>query len=289
MKKILALLLVAVMCLYLVACGSGVNESTQPQSDGEKNNVTNSTTENIESDFANHPLLTKLYGTWENKSDNEYAPCQTLIINEDGSCIVDGVEATWDVERPYNPNSTSSLVIDIFIDGERNFGAILFDNGTIVGQTPNYGTGGWYFNTSNYITVEITPENWSEYFELVESTEYITDEFGDFLYVEKAWNLVLKNGYQFLSEKNYEISFEFQYSKYSVNCEINHDTKEVTSIGEPQNITEHTEKASFDDSLCITIWKELIFDTSTLQVCISDFQILRVAGDTIIDLEIEAE
>lgn len=235
-------------------------------------------------------MLARLFGTWENKNkDDEYAPYQTLIINEDGSCSVDGAEATWDVERPYNPNMTSTLTIDIFIEGERTCGAILFNDGTILGQTSNHGIGGWYFNASSYITVEITPENWSEYFELVETSEYVTDEFGDFVRIEKAWNLALKNGYQFLNAKNYEISFEVQYSKYSVNCEINHDTKEVNTIGEPQNITEHTEKVMFANHSGVTILTENISDTSTMQVCISDFQILRVAGDTTIDLEIESE
>lgn len=310
MKTAISLLLALVLCLPLCACGGNTpdsetqdnvgnvstDNSTDSTSTPESSDIIDNTTENVESterDFENHPLLSKLFGTWKNQyTDDEYAPYDVLIINEDGSCNVDGVEATWDVERPYNPNMTSTLTIDIFIEGERTCGAILFSDGTIVGQTSNYGMGGWYFNASSYITVEITPENWSEYFELVETTEYITDDFGDFLRIEKAWNLVLKNGYQFPEGLNQEISFEVQYSKYSVNCEINHDTKEVTAIGEPQNITEHTEKVTLDNHSSdsgVTIWAGDIVDTSTSQVCISDFQILRVAGDTTLDLEIEAE
>ena len=113
--------------------------------DGES---TASTPEITMGKFANHPLFTKLFGTWENQyEDDEYAPYQTLIINKDGSCHVDGAAATWEFDC--NPSNTSTLIIKILINGERACGAILFENGTITGQTANHGIGGYYFNTSN--------------------------------------------------------------------------------------------------------------------------------------------
>ena len=83
--------------------------------------------------------------TFQNK-DDEYAPYQTLIINEDGSCSIDGTAATWEWD---GSKTTSTLIVNILVDGERVCGAILFADGTITGQTSNHGIGGYYFNTSN--------------------------------------------------------------------------------------------------------------------------------------------
>ena len=136
MKKIFSLLLALSLCLPLCACG---NEEKRPE--------TQSTiTESAKIELAKHPLYSKLFGTWENHNkDDAYAPYQTLIMNEDGSCIMDGTAATWEWDGSI---ATSTLTVNILVDGKRVCGAILFDDGTIVGQTSNYGIGGWFFNTS---------------------------------------------------------------------------------------------------------------------------------------------
>ena len=134
MKKLIVLLLAIVVCISLAACGNEV-----PNIEG--------TTEAAKSEVENHPLYTKLFGTWENQNkDDEYAPYQTLVIQKDGSCTIDGKAATWVWD---GSSTTSTLVVNILVDGERVCGAILFTDGTIVGQTFNHGIGGYYFNTSN--------------------------------------------------------------------------------------------------------------------------------------------
>ena len=169
MKKTLSLLLAFVLCLSLCACGGGSEvpnepgtpaESTTPtkqENQSNNNEPTASTTESTaniedateatESELVNHPLYTKLFGTWENQNkDDEYAPYQTLIINEGGSCSIDGTAATWEWD---GSKTTSTLIVNILVDRERICGAILFADGTITGQTSNHGIGGYYFNTSN--------------------------------------------------------------------------------------------------------------------------------------------
>ena len=150
-KKTISLLLAFVLCLSLCACGGGSevpNETGTPaESTTESTANIEDATEATESELVNHPLYTKLFGTWENQNkDDEYAPYQTLIINEDGSCSIDGTVATWEWD---GSKTTSTLVVNILVDGERVCGAILFADGTITGQTSNHGIGGYYFNTSN--------------------------------------------------------------------------------------------------------------------------------------------
>ena len=164
MKKALALILALIMCLPLCACDENKTmnqiETTTPakpdSQNGNTDSITSTTgsttdiddiTNDTQSKVKNHPLFTKLLGTWENQNkDDGYAPYQTLIVNEDGSCSIDGTAATWEWD---GSSTTSTLIINIMIDGERVCGAILFSDGTITGQTANYGIGGYYFNTSN--------------------------------------------------------------------------------------------------------------------------------------------
>ena len=57
MKKTISLLLALVLCLSLCACGS--NKAENPTT------IPTEVIESTASKYADHPLLSQLYGTWE--------------------------------------------------------------------------------------------------------------------------------------------------------------------------------------------------------------------------------
>ena len=144
MKKALSLLLVLVMCLSLCACGGGndapetteaTNTPTSTQnipnegdtpSTGETiiEDKTTAPTENI---AISHPLVQEICCEWYvGSAGSEDAPFQSLVINEDGTCVVDGVDATWRIEEYYTKDT--SLSIYIYVNGEACYGILYLSN-----------------------------------------------------------------------------------------------------------------------------------------------------------------
>ena len=183
MKKLLALLLAAVMCFSLAACGGETlnandNNGTEQseQVDGEIAEGDN--TESTENPYANHPLVAFLYGEWELEEKGSYnqdeeIPCSVLTINEDGTCNADGVAVTWAF---VDGITDTFLRVDIFINGEHKLCVALYGTTNTIGVWSTEYNGpvdcDW-INKSvqqkkepQYETVEITLENWQEYFEL---------------------------------------------------------------------------------------------------------------------------
>lgn len=145
---------------------------------------------------------------------------------------------------------------------------------------------------TQYIAVEITSENWSEYFELVEEIVYHTDDFGDFSSVNNFWRLELKEGYS--TKHSLSIHFEVQYNLQEVSVEINHDTKEVRKIDGDYEVLSKTDKVETSGDMALiaqTFIQDFELQDPSKQYIyyISDFQVLRVAGNTTIELGIITE
>lgn len=147
MKKIVALLLVAVMCLSFVACGGGEIQNTNDDShtnpsEHMNNETTQSNSENTESPYANHSLLSHLYGEWETTTEgNSFT---SFTINEDGSCIVDGKDATWKIDEEYT--SEENLCIEIHNSTEYLGGVMVWgSNLGVSGVASNHS-----FSSNNY-------------------------------------------------------------------------------------------------------------------------------------------
>lgn len=109
MKKLIALFLTIVLCLSLCACSGDASGSTD--------NKTQTEVKLTESPFVNHPHLQYMYGEWVINSgyENDHVAFRSLTINEDGTCIVDGVSATWKIS---GNTSDSRLEIEVF-DGSK--------------------------------------------------------------------------------------------------------------------------------------------------------------------------
>lgn len=209
MKKLLALLLAAVMCLSLVSCGketpntndnSGTQQGQQLGGESAENDIT----ENTESPYVNHPLTPFLYGEWELEKKDRYdqdeeIPCSVLTINEDGTCNADGATGTWGFA---DGTKDDYLRVDVFMDGEHKLCVALYGTTNTIGVWSTEYNGpvdrDW-INKSvqedeepQYETVKITLENWQEYFELKLVAFEQRNDFDELTYFFANTQLCLK-------------------------------------------------------------------------------------------------
>ena len=102
-----------------------------------------------------HTLLSYLYGEWKVTTDYS-EPFAAFIINEDGTCIVDDIYATWKIADTYT--SAGDLYIEIY-NGSEHIGGIMVwgdvkgEQGNIIvvqGVGTNFGfTQGYYKKVTN--------------------------------------------------------------------------------------------------------------------------------------------
>ena len=122
MKKVILILLVFVLCICICACeAKDLSEditppATQDTSGGDQEGL-------IDTD----PLVQEVCGEWYVGSvDSEDAPFQSLTIFEDGTCVVDGVQAKWQIEEYYTKEGFLSIYI--FVNGEARYGVVYVSN-----------------------------------------------------------------------------------------------------------------------------------------------------------------
>lgn len=137
MKKIIALLLAAVMCLCLTACGGGEKPDgslglTQPPESTTAEPTANAATL---PPLWDHPLAYRMYGEWvlEEKSRDrqmEQVPCSALTLNADGTCIVDGTAGSW---QAGSGSTDTFLRIDVYINGEHKLCVGFYDRSDAIG------------------------------------------------------------------------------------------------------------------------------------------------------------
>ena len=106
-------------------------ETNKPTESTDNTDTENDSTESTENPWANHPHLTYIYGKWElikkdSYEQNETIPCSVVTINEDGTCVVDGVSGTWKIS--IYETREDFLKIQIFIDGEHCYTSAYYDN-----------------------------------------------------------------------------------------------------------------------------------------------------------------
>ena len=122
MKRTRSLFVLLVLCLSLCACGV--------ENDPSSSNAA-PTTHDAQNTYDIHPRLAEMCGSWINNSPStdEFNPCLTLTINEDHTCIVDGVSYTW----AYSTYATDErLVMNIYNGEECILDAALEADGTLL-------------------------------------------------------------------------------------------------------------------------------------------------------------
>ena len=233
MKKLLSLLLALVLCLSLCACGSGEqNNTTEEQNDAPSVEAPKELIEQISGDWAvvepydGAPQVINVYeGVLLTLGDEKYE-----MKYEEGVIF----SLWWEgkdiglVELITLPNGTINLEYKITESSLPWYGSNTCHKGDYHTTNPEQGeTNNTVQTPQKYTTVEITMDNWQDYFEFKEDYLYYEDAFGDCERVEIYYILVCKNGIQ-IEESLSNVAVECSYTREYCYLEINPTDKTYT-------------------------------------------------------------
>ena len=187
-------------------------------------------------------LIDELMGEWVISSESE-EQLQKIIFRADGTCTVDGKEMTWKREAASiteYPQMSNFLSI---WEGEteryrvtqpvkKNSGALTFSIGLVDGIVIGY-QGYGYIKPENYEVIELTMDNWQEYFEFTEKPYHNTNAFGDISSVGRSYYFKLKETYfnRLAASRKSSGSVELSYTTFTYSAHTNKDGTEYT-VGE---------------------------------------------------------
>ena len=240
MKRSIAFILALVMCLSLSACGaSAPSQETKPTQTVTPTLAQDDTpivqaTEPKEADqtAAHIKIMT---GTWLLAHFMESIPSQ-IVLREDKTCTLDGEEYTWEFSYTngsrFGVNVTAGTTVKYELDfsdyNNREWAILIYDGNDR----------GVYINPQHYDVVEITPENWQEYFEIRYDLYWEEDAFGKVTRLRGCnYFFALKDEYlprlstvvtgdDLLTKNAVELSFTHGWQK----CDVNLEKKTCTPI-----------------------------------------------------------
>ncbi len=234
MKRIGALFLAGALCLSLAACSSAgkYDDLIQMLEDGNYSGAIDYIEELegsnsgdlliggdlvIDGDAADNndqnadpeteTLLQAMSGDWICTEATEDYP-QAVTFRADGTCSIDSTEMTWKQGGTSYFRADSVLALTIR-EGETDcytMDVIQADSGELAfklyclqQQSSGFGTvslsGPNYIAKNAYDMVDLTTDNWQEYFEWTEETTSETNAFGDLSYLATTYRLTLKQEY----------------------------------------------------------------------------------------------
>ena len=141
------------------------------------------------------PVLKAIFGEWNAtyilRGDKESVPAK-VIIREDGTCTVGDTDYTWVVHE----SQTDSLELLITSGDLQNY-IYLRHTGDNQVTMEMYGDnwGANFLNTKFFQSIELTVENWRDYFELVTEPRYEKNAFGDLERLVLIQYIALKEEY----------------------------------------------------------------------------------------------
>lgn len=255
MKRIISLLLVLALCLPLCACGKSKAVSNVESLIGAIGEVTvDSEAAVVEAEEAYKVLTDKEKEAVENYADlvsartvldealeieqfrqsilgewvNIDSDKDIISFDENGNCLFEDFTTTYetDGERIF----VSILGMEFSFTLEEDEDGILHLSSEEVADFVRRED--WeHFQPVPPVPVEITTENWSEYFEIRECTEMAQNPFGEYTAVSTGFGLFLKDGYlEKLSRNSLQypssVSFEVQYLREYKVVTLDKDTGE---------------------------------------------------------------
>lgn len=197
MKKLIALLLAAVMCFSLVACGRGTPNNDEPQTNENTDSIGSENTVSADDDtqLDNSSKFTPyICGEWKVLNIADEGVLESVIITEDGSINIDG--SNFKLRLQFDDEDRASFEV---IDGEAIAGYLSFyieDNGDIGLYLEKFKSMVLpLYKPDHYEVITITPENVYEYFEFRDFWQEGTNAFGELTSVRIDTKLVLKDEY----------------------------------------------------------------------------------------------
>ena len=215
MKKVVSLLLVFAMCFSLVACGK---EAEEKKEKSKKSSNSKTTTEASTKDPARKDLceicLKKYVGEWffiENADSD--VKIDIVTITEDG--ILKNDSGDFKLKFSCDKNGHGSIYAE---DSDGNYIYDLFDNfdGIFIRSYDPWEEK-FYRSTSKYTVVEITEDNWQDYFSSDINETFDTEhelivnnnEWGEYESGYIKHKLVLKNSEKYANDTT--LTFEYSY------------------------------------------------------------------------------
>ena len=244
MKKLICMMLALIMVMSLCACGTNDNGQTESVNTTDTNQ--NVSTDNADADSdANEDadedanveaIKAALTGTWVPITNNKYEDGSNIItFNEDGTIDMLGTTYTWEVTHA--PSKEEGYLA--LYDGETKFYTAEYkikdkvlnylcfervkgadDKYRLSDEYSMYAAG--YYKEADYQVIEITADNYSDYFEMKEFTFVTKDSFGD---ATKIWiyhGLVFKEEYGKVNLSISQGAFEYachMHSQYEVTAD----------------------------------------------------------------------
>ena len=206
-------------------------------------------------------LIDSMMGEWIITSEEQELP-QKFVFCEDGTCTVDGTEMTWKREATALTDNTLDALLSVWEgDVERyqikqptksDAGEMSFLVGVVnegVNVTHYYFDR--YICLAHYEAVELTMDNWQEYFEFTAESFHKTDAFGDLSSMGMSYRMALKDEYfsRLAQYPSNTVAVEFFYKEsYQCHARINSDgiTYTVGEVyGEWYEYTETTTLADY--------------------------------------------
>lgn len=178
-------------------------------------------------------LIEELMGEWVIAGEDEDAP-QKFVFREDGTCTVDGTEMTWKREATSLSDDFYATLLSVWDGGTERYqvrqpaktdaGELSFAIGKVDGIMIGYGVYR-YICPDNYEVVELTMDNWQEYFEFTEEPSHSTNAFGDVTGMGVTYYFTLKEEYFNRLSKHMpgNADVELRYATQRCHARINSD------------------------------------------------------------------
>ena len=277
MKKIIALLLVVLMCLSLVGCNAGTAKYAKYMGiinalekkdyegameeiyqmyleDGGEDNTSDAdvsskpgdTSSEDETSSVVEAEITPEVEMWLERAPGEYmgynydeeAP-ENFVLNADKTCTIWGGDYTWDFQKNWDGSEyycydtytyvyvfdgeTKVYEISLNLQEEDYITAYLY---TVDEEGYTDSTDGYFFNMADLQVIELTIDNWQDYFEYVEDGEVTYDSFGDPDGAQIDTYYLLKEEYGYVLTNLSSVAIE--YVEQNVRQMITIDVEELT-------------------------------------------------------------
>lgn len=276
MKRIMIALLSIVTLFSFVACN---NNSTKEDDNDKK-------------------IVSEYMGEWKANSlksrDNDEITYKvaTITLQEDGTCVYKGENAKWEYVAELNQfifmldRNGVSGTLEI---AEENGKTVLKYNTELYYRPTDFiAKEKEYINVGNTYSckkeIEITLDNWDQYFEIVENTDWRKNAFGEAENLNISYGIKVKDEYKnAISTNETEIAVEIHAEKTLVDIDLDLSAERFTYLDEVNETCDFNTIKDFTGTTAtfFSCW-DGYFEKNDIKVSnieiLKNIEILRVQG-----------